>query len=152
QGVDVKEAEGGLAAGLEGLVEAGVDGAVEAGGLAAHREHVDPDDQQAGAGEPRLVVATAAEQRAELVPRRGGALDEQREQGHEVRLAAAEAAVDEATVLLAAVEDLPHVGEDPRQLLLDGGGDDIVVDEPRDFVGPGSALAQLDDEAHGPDV
>jgi hypothetical protein len=60
-----------------------------------------------------------------------------------VRLAAAEAAVDEAPVLLAAVEDLLHVVEDAGQLLLDGRGDDVVVDELLDLVGAGSASRSL---------
>ena len=80
------------------------------------------------------------------------ALEQQREHRHEVRLAAPEAAVDEAPVLLAAVEDLLHVVEDAGQLLLDGRRDDVVVDELLDLVGAGVGLAQLDDEAHRPDV
>jgi hypothetical protein len=83
---------------------------------------------------------------------RRGALEQQREHRHEVRLAAAEAAVDEAAVLLAAVEDLLHVVEDLRHRLLDGRRDHVVLDELLDLVGAGVGLAQLDDEAHRPDV
>ena len=79
-------------------------------------------------------------------------LQQQREHGHEVRLAASEATVDEAAVLLAAVEDLLHVVEDARQLLLDRGRDDVVVDELLDLVRTGVGLAQLHDEAHRPNV
>ena len=161
--VDVEELEGRLAAPLERGVEAFVDGAVEAGALAANGEHVDAHDEQARLREPGLVVrriATLArlrilvrvEERAELLPRWLRALEQQREHGHEVRLAASEAAVDEAPVLLAAVEDLLHVVEDAGQLLLDGRRDDVVVDELLDLVRAGIGLAQLDDEAHRPNV
>src|SRR3954468_22045941 len=60
--------------------------------------------------------------------------------------------MDEAPVLLAAVEDLLHVGQDARDLLLGRGRDDVVVDQLLDLVGSGVGLAKLDDEAHGPDV
>ena len=161
--IDIEELEGRLAAPLERGVEALVDSAVEAGALASNGEHVDAHDEQARLREPGLVVrriATLArlrilvrvEERAELLPRRLGALEQQREHGHEVRLAASEATVDEAPVLLAAVEDLLHVVEDAGQLFLDGGRDDVVVDELLDLVRTGIGLAQLDDEAHRPNV
>ncbi|MBK6520469.1 MAG: hypothetical protein IPG04_41680 [Polyangiaceae bacterium] len=148
---------------LQCCIEAVIDGAIEPGGLAADRQHVQAHDQEARLREPGLVIggllllrdallAVRREHGPQLCPGGLRPLDQQRQHAHEVRLAAAEAAVDEAAVLLAPVEDLLHVVEDARQLLLDRGCDDVVAHEPLDLVGARVGLAELHDEAHGADV
>ena len=103
-------------------------------------------DEEAGLGEPCLVIGGLAllsrplsamrrEDGPQLGPGRLRPLEEERQHRHEVRLAAAEAAVNEAPVLLAAVEDLLHVVEDARQLPLDR-GPFFVVRPPEDEAGP----------------
>jgi hypothetical protein len=100
-----------------------------------------------------LVLTTQlAEQRVVLGPRLADVLAQERQHGQVVRLAAAEAAVDEPAVLLAAVEDLLHLVEDDRQVHGDRRGDDVVVDQPGQLGRAGGQLAQLDHEAHRPDV
>ena len=126
-GFDVQELEGCLASFLERRVEAVVDGAIQARGLSADRQHVDAHDQEAGLRDPGLVIggvpalavlgiAVRVEQRTKLLPGRRSAFEQERQHGHEVRLAAAEAAMDDAPVFFAAIEDLLHAVEDARNL------------------------------------
>ena len=161
--INVEKLKGRLASALEGCVEALVDGAVEPGVLPPNGEHVDAHDEEACLLQPGLMVggvaslallrvAVRVEQRAKLLPRRLCALEEQRKHCHEVRLAAAKAAVDEAPVLFAAIEDLLHIVENAGKLLLDRRRDDVVVDELLDLVGRRIGLAELHDEAHRPNI
>src|SRR6516164_5619232 len=69
-----------------------------------------------------------------------------------MRLAAAEAAVDESPVLLAADEHLPYVGEDPWQFLRDGGCDNVVVHQPLHGVRLRVGIAQPHNKTDRPDV
>ena len=121
----LRNSNGALPAPLQRGVEALVDGAVEARCSCPRTESMwmrttsrpafASHASWSGASRPARLRSRARRTAGGTSSSAGvRALEQQRQHRHEVRLAAAEAAVDEAPVLLAPVEDLLHVVEDAR--------------------------------------
>src|SRR5262245_3243027 len=85
-------------------------------------------------------------------PRLDHVLEQQREHGHVVRLATAEAAMHEAPVLLSAIEHLTHLVEHGRKILSNRWCDYVVLNELAKLGRARSQFAELDNEPHRPDV
>jgi len=87
----------------------------------------------------QLSDSVGLKERTEFLPRWLGALQQKGKHGQKVRLAAAEAAVDEAPIFLTPVEDLFHIVQDGWQLPLNYGRDDVVIHQ---FAGPHPSRAR----------